>query len=77
GFVVLAALNSIALVPVAITETTASISRWALLTAIAAVGMKTSLHDIFKVGAAAVALLVAETLFLASFVTTGVLLLGA
>jgi uncharacterized integral membrane protein (TIGR00698 family) len=77
GFVVLAALNSFGVIPAVITEFTASISRWALLTAIAAVGMKTSLHDIFKVGGAAVALLVAETLFLAGFVTTGVLLLGA
>ena len=76
GFVVLAGLNSFGVIPAIIIEITASISRWALLTAIAAVGMKTSLHDIFKVGTAAVALLLAETVFLAGFVTIGVLLLG-
>lgn len=46
--------------------------RWALLTAIAAVGMKTSIPDLLKVGGAAIWLLVLETLALAAFVLIGV-----
>jgi len=50
----------------------AGISRWALLTAIAAVGMKTSLRKIAEVGAPAIVLICAETLFLAIFICIGI-----
>ena len=65
GFLVLATLNSLTLIPEALRELTTSISKWALLTAIAAVGMKTRLRSVLQVGGAAVTLIVAETLFLA------------
>jgi len=71
GFIVLAALNSVVSLPQALTEWAGAVSRWALLTSIAAVGMKTSLRDVAQVGAAAIALIVAETVFLALFVTAG------
>ncbi len=76
AFVVLAVINSFHLIPAPVTEASSSISRWALLTAIAAVGMKTSLRDIAKVGAPAIALLVLETLFIAGFIALGLWLLG-
>jgi uncharacterized integral membrane protein (TIGR00698 family) len=44
GFLVLAALNSFGLIPAEVSEWTGSLSRWALLIAIAAVGVKTSLR---------------------------------
>lgn len=53
-----------------------SLSRWALLISIAAVGMKTSLKRILDVGGQTTALIVAETLFIALFVILGVTLLG-
>ena len=65
GFLVLATLNSFGLIPEVLREFAASVSSWALLTAIAAVGMKTRLRSVLQVGGAAVALIVAETLFLA------------
>jgi uncharacterized integral membrane protein (TIGR00698 family) len=76
AFVVLAVINSFHLIPAAVSEASSSVSRWALLTAIAAVGMKTSLRDIAKVGAPAIALLVLETLFIAGFIALGLWVLG-
>ena len=43
-------------------------SRWCLVTAIAALGMKTSLKAMADVARRAIALIVAETVFLASLV---------
>lgn len=75
GFVTLAALNSIVALPDVITSTAGTLSRWALLTSIAAVGMKTSLKDVAQVGGAAIALIVVETLFLAGFILIGLQIL--
>jgi uncharacterized membrane protein YadS len=68
GFLALAALNSVLALPGWLTEGAAALSRAALLTAIAAVGMKTSLPRLLQVGGAAMALLLAETAFLAILV---------
>lgn len=75
GFILLAALNSAVALPAAFTDWSGAVSRWALLTSIAAVGMKTSLRDVAQVGGAAIALIVAETIFLALFVTAGLAIL--
>ena len=71
-FFALAAVNSFELIPAGVRDLLADISRWALLTAIAAVGMKTSLRKIAQVGAPAIVLICAETLFLAAFICIGV-----
>lgn len=76
GFLVLAALNSLGLIPPVLAAAAAGLSRWALLVAIAAVGMKTSLRSMRDMGGAAVALVIAETLFLAAAVLAGLQLLG-
>ncbi|WP_282025030.1 YeiH family protein [Limimaricola cinnabarinus] len=76
GFLALAALNSLHLLPGWAIETASAISRWALLTAIAAVGMKTSLKQLLDVGGRAIALLTAQTVFLALFLGLGVALIG-
>ena len=77
GFLLLAALNSAGLIPEAVGEAAAAVSRWALLAAIAAVGMKTSLRQVLQVGGGAIGLIVAETLFLAAVVLAGLTLIGA
>ncbi|MEP5761221.1 MAG: putative sulfate exporter family transporter [Litoreibacter sp.] len=64
AFLVLVALNSFGLFPASVIALAAETSRWALLTAIAAVGLKTSLRDVIDVGGAAIALLVVETIFI-------------
>lgn len=76
GFLIFAALNSFGLIPTAVVDFMSSMSRWALLISIAAVGMKTSLKRILDVGGQAVALILAETVFIAIFVLGGVVLLG-
>lgn len=71
GFLVLAAANSFGLIPQMLAEWAGTLSRWALLIAIAAVGVKTSLKRMLEVGAGAIALMVAETAFLGTFIVTG------
>ncbi len=73
GFIVLAVLNSFGAIPEIVTEGASSVSRWLLLIAISAVGLKTMPQEVLKVGPKAAALLVAETLFLALLVSAGIL----
>ena len=71
-FLALAALNSFHVIPEVVATYLADLSRWALLVAIAAVGMKTSLRRILDVGGQAIVLIVAETVFLAAFILIGI-----
>lgn len=64
GFAVLAALNSLGLVPEAISEFVGQLSRWLLVIAIAALGVKTSIQAMLSLGKAQISLVIAETLFL-------------
>lgn len=69
-FALLAAGNSLDILPHVAIEPTGSASRWCLITAIAALGMKTSLQDLAQVGWRPMALLVSETVFLLLLVLT-------
>ena len=71
GFLILAALNSFGLIPKPVADACGTLSRWALLVSIAAVGVKTSLKKMLEVGGGAIALIVAETVFLGVFVLAG------
>ena len=68
GFITLAVLRSTELIPDIFILIASGGSRWLLLIAIASVGLRTIPKDILSVGLAAVALLVAETAFLAVLV---------
>ena len=72
AFVVLVIINSVKIVPEIITEISVEISRWALLTAIAAVGMKTALREVINVGLPAISLLVIETAFICFFMIAAI-----
>ncbi|WP_147110292.1 YeiH family protein [Tateyamaria sp. syn59] len=72
GFLALATLNSFNLIPTPVTDLMSQASRWMLLIAIAAVGMKTNLKRVLAVGGAAIALLVTETLFIAALILAGI-----
>ena len=67
-FALLVVVNSLGVIPVPALAAVKSVSRWCLVTAIAALGMKTSLKAMAEVGGRAVALIVAETVFLAILV---------
>lgn len=71
GFLVLATLNSLGLIPAELSALAGTVSRWALLISISAVGIKTSLSKMLSVGGSAIALIVAETVFIGTYVVIG------
>lgn len=73
GFAALVALNSLVALPAAITSAATTVSGACLVTAIAALGMKTSFRDLLEVGWKPVGLIVAETLWIAALVLGAVL----
>jgi uncharacterized integral membrane protein (TIGR00698 family) len=76
AFVVLTALNGFSLVPPSLAAALADISKWLLVVAVAALGMKTNARDLVAVGRASLILIAAETLFLGLAVVGWVTLLG-
>lgn len=75
AFILLATVNSLVTLPASLLSFAVEGSGWLLLTAIAAVGLKTRPAEIAKVGKPAAALLVSETLFLAIMVLIALTLL--
>lgn len=71
AFLIFAGMNSVGVFPAVVSHFLGELSRWALLIAIAAVGMKCSLKTIFDVGGQAIILIVAETVFIALFILGG------
>jgi uncharacterized membrane protein YadS len=67
-FAALVVLNGIGIIPESVLAVIKNVSRWCLVTAIAALGMKTSLKAMADIGGRAIALIVAETVFLAILV---------
>lgn len=72
GFFVLATLNSFGLFPDWLSSTLGRISQWALLTAIAAVGLRTSLRRVLEVGPQAIVMIIAQTAFIAFIILGGI-----
>jgi len=68
AFAVLVAIASTGWIPAAVIDFGSVVSRWFLVTAIAAIGMKTSLKSLVDMGLKPVMLVVVETLFLAGLV---------
>ena len=76
GFAVLVVINSTGYLPVIVVNSFTEISRWCLVTAIAALGMKTSFKSLIEVGWRPIALLMVETLWIGAFVLLAVMLLA-
>lgn len=76
AFIVLAALNGFALVAKPIASALTEASKWLLVISVAALGMKTSLREMLAVGTTAIALIAAETIFLALLVLGWITLVG-
>jgi len=66
AFVALVAINSLLPIPAFIQEGGSTASRWCLVTAIAALGIKTHFSEVLDIGWKPVALMVFETLFIAA-----------
>jgi uncharacterized integral membrane protein (TIGR00698 family) len=73
GFAALVALNSLGLLPKAASDAASDVSRWCLVTAIAALGIKTSFKDLAAVGWKPVALMALETFWIAALTVTAVM----
>lgn len=76
AFAVLVGVNSTGWVPPAMNAGLQEGSRWCLVTAIAALGTKTSLGDLARVGWRPIALVLAETLVVALLVLGGLFAIG-
>ncbi len=75
AFLIFAAINSFGVIPPIVSSLGLDISRWALLAGIVAVGMKTSLRNLFEAGREATFLIVFETFFIAIFILSGIFFL--
>ena len=75
-FLVLASVNSMGWISPLVQTVLWTLSKWALLSAIAAVGMKTELRGVLKVPRQSVVLIIAETVFIAGIIFTGAVLFG-
>lgn len=76
GFCALVALNSSGIVPGAVQVFLIDLSRWCLVTAIAALGIKTSLKAMMTIGYQPVVIILMESGFIALWVLGGALLLN-
>ena len=76
AFAALVAVNSTGRVPAALSAGLQEASRWCLVTAIAALGTRTSLGDLARVGWRPIAIVVAETAVVALVVLAGLLVAG-
>ncbi len=68
GFLVLAGVNSLSVLPETVSHFGSELSRWCLLLAICALGMKTQLKELTTVGLKPVLLMIGETVFLVCLV---------
>lgn len=75
AFTGLVALNSIGIVGNSMRDTAGLLSQWMLLTAVSALGIKTSLREFAALGPRPLFALVAQTLFLATFALAGLSLM--
>lgn len=75
GFVLLVLVSSSGLLPASVTSAVLDFSRWCLITAIAALGMKTSLKRFAELGVHAISLVVGATIALAVFCAAMILIL--
>lgn len=68
AFIALLLINSLFDIPQSITDTSTYISRFALITAIAAIGMKSNLAQLKTLGMKPIMLILAETIWIAAFI---------
>ncbi|QJR12804.1 hypothetical protein DSM104443_03897 [Usitatibacter rugosus] len=71
-FAILVVVNSLGFIPKSVADAGNELSRWFLVTAIAAIGMKTSIKSLIAMGLKPVMLVVLETVFLAALVMAAI-----
>ncbi len=73
-FAALVIVNSLGIIPQEILNIINQISRWLLVTAIAALGMKTSIKQMASVGGRSIGLIIVQTIFIAGLVLAALLM---
>lgn len=76
GFCVCVGINSVGVVPLNITEFFQGASKWFLVIAVTALGVKTSLKAMFSIGYKPFLMVVLETLYIAAFIMIGIHVIG-
>lgn len=76
AFVALVIISSAGVLPASAITFASNTSRWLLVIAIAAAGVKTSFEDLLKLGWQPVLMLLVETVFIALFVLAAIFILG-
>jgi len=76
GFIALVLVNSAGFIPAAVGGGLTETSRWCLTAAVAALGVKTNLGEVFSVGPRPLVAMVGQTLLLAVFCLCGIALIG-
>ncbi len=76
GFVALFTFNSLGVLPQTVVQPSTEFSSGLLLTAIAALGVRTSLKEIMKVGWLPIIIVLSDTVFIATLVIGFIILRG-
>jgi uncharacterized integral membrane protein (TIGR00698 family) len=76
AFIVIAGMNTLGLLSAGLAEHATEVSRWCLICAIAAIGMKTEFRELAHVGWRPGALMIGETVFMAATVLGFITLVG-
>ncbi len=76
GFCICVAINSAHILPIAVTDTLSGLSSWCLVSAVAALGIKTSVKKLFTIGYEPILMVVIETVAIAAWVLLGIYLFG-
>lgn len=74
GFAALIVINSLGWIPKPVVDGMSGLSRWCLVVAISALGVKTSFQQLAALGWRPVLMLVLNTVFIAGFILTGLML---
>lgn len=72
AFVVIASANSVGILPDTVTAAAGTVSKWCLVCAIAAIGMKTQLASLVRVGWRTAAAMLGATIFMAASMLTAI-----
>ncbi|CZF82581.1 hypothetical protein GCE9029_03311 [Grimontia celer] len=72
GFCICVAINSAHILPVGVTNTLSGLSSWCLVSAVAALGIKTSVKKLFTIGYEPILMVVIETVAIAAWVLVGI-----
>lgn len=77
AFFILAVLSCLHVVPPVVTEIGNTAARYALIISLAAIGVKTALIDVLKVGAKPLVIMTGMTIFMTSVILGGIYIIGA